>query len=152
MTGRFDCNNQQHRLNEENAEEREKRLQNDRESHRQQRLAQQRFPLLEQQSVQANMHAFHRHLNTLCSVTCTTCSEDFPSFKLHAQTSECVRCSKDKHMPNVYSAANNMDPGSVPPQLLVSSQYSTHFMTAIHKLCLLYTKLPAACSRNACHI
>ena len=133
-------NNQQHRLNEENAGEREKRLQNDRESHRQQRLAQQRFPVLEQQSVQAKMRAFHRHLNALHSVTCTTCSEGFPSLKLHAQTSECVRCSKDKHMPKMYSAANNMDPGPVPPQLLVSSQsmYSTHFMTATQMVLIYY--------------
>ena len=122
------------------AAERETRLQNDRERHRQQHLAQHRLPLLEQPSVQAKMRAFHRHLNTLRSVTCTTCSEGFPSLKLHAQTSECVRCSKDMHMPKMYSAANNMDPGPVPPQLLVSSQSmdSTHFLTATQIMLILY--------------
>ena len=32
---------------------------------------------------------------------------------------ECVRCRRDKHIPKVYSTANNMNPGPVPPELVV---------------------------------
>ena len=33
---------------------------------------------------------------------------------------ECVRCSRDKHIPKMYSIANNMNPGDVPPELTVN--------------------------------
>ena len=33
--------------------------------------------------------------------------------------SECLRCTRDKHSPKLYSSANNMNPGVVPPQLMV---------------------------------
>ena len=33
--------------------------------------------------------------------------------------SECLRCTRDKHNPKLYSSANNMNPGVVPPQLMV---------------------------------
>ena len=34
-------------------------------------------------------------------------------------TTECVLCTRDKHIPNMYSSANNMDPGPIPLQLQV---------------------------------
>ena len=34
---------------------------------------------------------------------------------------ECLRCACDKYNPKIYSSANNMDPGSVPSELVVSS-------------------------------
>ena len=34
---------------------------------------------------------------------------------------ECSRCGRDKRIPKLYSPANNMDPGPVPPQLQVTS-------------------------------
>ena len=36
---------------------------------------------------------------------------------------ECVRCSRDKHIPNMYSCANNMNPGSVSPELMVCGHF-----------------------------
>ena len=33
---------------------------------------------------------------------------------------ECRRCNQDKHIPKLYSAANNMNPGTVPIQLQVN--------------------------------
>ena len=32
---------------------------------------------------------------------------------------ECLRCTRDKYSPKLYSSANNMNPGVVPPQLMV---------------------------------
>ena len=34
---------------------------------------------------------------------------------------ECLRCTSDKHSPKVYSSDNNMNPGCVPPELMVGS-------------------------------
>ena len=39
---------------------------------------------------------------------CATCSAKFHSAK-H------MLCSQEKHMPKLYSSANNMDPGPIPP-------------------------------------
>ena len=50
------------------------------------------------------------------------CSEGFPGLRLH--TDECQRCSRDKHIPKLYSSTNNMDPDPVPPQLQVSLRSS----------------------------
>ena len=48
---------------------------------------------------------------------CGCCNESFPSLKLTFGDSVCSRCSHDKQEPKLYSAANNMDPGPVPPVL-----------------------------------
>ena len=56
---------QRERLAAENAEEREVRLQHDRESHRERRvqetLCQLHLPLIQQRAVQAKMQKFHAH-------------------------------------------------------------------------------------------
>ena len=38
---------------------------------------------------------------------------------MSANSTECARCGRDKRIPKLYSAANNMIPGPVPPQLQV---------------------------------
>ena len=77
------------------------------------------LPLFEQRSVQSKMARFHEHMATLEIASCTTCSEGFPGLQLYSSSTECIRCSRDKHVPQLYSAANNMDPGPVPSQLQV---------------------------------
>ena len=34
--------------------------------------------------------------------------------------SECVRCARDKHCPKSFSSVNNVDPGPIPKELMVS--------------------------------
>ena len=51
--------------------------------------------------------------------TCSTCNEKFPGLKVNSQ-SECLRCSRDKQVPKMYSAENNMHPGPTPTELQVS--------------------------------
>ena len=56
---------------------------------------------------------------------CITCLEGFPALNVRAvspdsEDTECVRCRQDEHIPKVYSSSNNMDPGPVPSELLVS--------------------------------
>ena len=67
---------------------------------------------------------------------CITCHESFPGTGVRAASSngtssngdetECLRCAHDKHTPKMYSSANNMNPGSVPPELVVSSNIYNH--------------------------
>ena len=48
---------------------------------------------------------------------CTTCLECFPDLTMAASSTECRCCTQDKHIPKLYSTANNMNPGVVPRQL-----------------------------------
>ena len=83
------------------------------------------IPLLEQKCVKDKMAKFHKDIAALSSPTCITCMEAFPGLKVNSR-SECVRCSRDKHTPKLYSMANNMNPGQVPCELQVREQ---KFMT-----------------------
>ena len=52
---------------------------------------------------------------------CDVCLEKFLSSSVRyiAGESVCLRCARDKHIPKLYSAANNMAPGPVPCELQV---------------------------------
>ena len=115
--------NRHERLASEIAEERdlEVRLQYYSDRHRELQVVQSQLPLFEQRSVRTKMLRFHAHMASLDSPQCSTCSERFPGLRLCSQSTECLRCSRDKHSPKVYSAFNNMDPGPIPPQLQVGS-------------------------------
>ena len=69
------------------------------------------------------MHKFHAHFATLDLSTCTTCLENFPGLQLRLESAECLRCSRDKCIPKLYSSANNMDPGPIyiPSELQVGN-------------------------------
>ena len=73
---------QHERLAAETAEEREVRLQCDRQRHRDQQLVQSQLSLFEQHSIQTKMHKFCTHFAMLDVSTCTTCLESFPSTHL----------------------------------------------------------------------
>ena len=77
------------------------------------------LPLLEQHHVQATMNKFHQEMAKLESPVCSTCMEKFPGMNTSIRSSECLRCARDKHVPKLFSANNNMHPGVVPPQLQV---------------------------------
>lgn len=68
------------------------------------------------------MAAFHRHLATLDISNCTTYSEGFPGGLECCRATGYKHCSQDKHIPKLYSTANNMNPRVVPPQLQVCEQ------------------------------
>ena len=66
------------------------------------------------------MQEFHRSLATLQNMLCNVCLEEFPSFITNSTTTEmCRRCNLDTQTPKIFSAENNMNPGPVPPELLV---------------------------------
>ena len=89
--------------------------------YREQQSVQPQLPLFQQCSIQAKMRKFHVNLATLDTLTCPTCSERFPGLHFHSKSDECLCCSRDKHIPKLYSSANNMNPGPIPPQLHVSN-------------------------------
>ena len=94
-------------------------MQQDRQSHQQRRDVNPGVPLFDQPAVHSKMLNFHSKLASMEINQCTLCSEKFPSLALSANRAICARCGRDKHIPKVYSAANNMNPGPVPPQLQV---------------------------------
>ena len=115
--------NQHERLAVETPEERELRLDQYSTRYREQQSVQPQLPLLQQCSIQAKMHKFHVNMATLDTPTCSTCSERFPGLHFHSTSNECMHCSRDKHIPKLYSSANNMNPGPIPPQLQVVTQH-----------------------------
>ena len=103
----------------ETPESRQARLQHDRQRHQQQREVNPDIPLFEQAAVHSKMRNFHLKLMSLEFVKCTTCLEQFPDLATSTDRTECARCGRDKHIPKLYSASNNMSPGPVPSQLQV---------------------------------
>ena len=81
----------------------------------------QQLPLFEQPSVRDKMLKFHSEIATIDSPKCSVCLEKFPGMKLHSSSTQCMHCHRDKHISQVYSAGNNMDPGPVPSELKVSN-------------------------------
>ena len=80
--------------------------------------------LFQQPRVRTKMQLFHARLTSLQTPKCVTCHERFPSMNIRQapttnNKTECVRCSRDKHIPKMYSTPNNMNPGAVPPELMV---------------------------------
>ncbi len=112
---------QKERLATETLEERTERLEN---LERSRAVRQATYPgahqaLLEQENVQKKMARFHQDMSLIECHTCSTCMEKFPGVKFSTHTSQCLRCSRDNITPKLYSAENNMHPGSASPQLQV---------------------------------
>ena len=86
------------------------------------------------------MKHFHSKLAGLKVNTCVTCLEGFPSMSVRLAStssaeSECLHCACDKHIPKLYSSANNMNPGIVPPELMVCF-YTCTFLYLLCIVCL----------------
>ena len=112
---------QQQHLAAESREERTVRLDNLHQNRIAVQHSANQEPLLEQKCVKDKMAKFHKEIAALGSPTCITCMESFPGLKVNSR-SECVRCSRDKHTPKLYSMANNMNPRPVPSELQVREQ------------------------------
>ena len=98
-------------------------LEHDRVQHAVQRQIDPQAPLFEQQAVRSKLSKFHSHLASLHFQKCSTCSEQFPNMNVITVAdlvTECRRCNLDKRIPKLYSSANNMNPGPVPPELQVN--------------------------------
>ena len=67
----------------------------------------------------SKMTEFHKNLMRLEAVQCLLCLAKFPTLKVD-EAGVCARCNGDKHIPKLYCAQNNMDPGPVPTELTVS--------------------------------
>jgi len=72
-----------------------------------------------QHNINNVLNKFHEEMSALKYSQCLLCMESFPGLKIN-NNSECLRCSRDKYTPRVYSKSNNMHPGSVPLELQVS--------------------------------
>ena len=86
------------------------------------------------------MKHFHSKLAGLKVNTCVTCLEGFPGMSVRLASassaeSECLHCAGDKHIPKFYSFANNMNPGIVPPELMVRF-YTCTFLYLLCIVCL----------------
>ena len=111
---------QQERIDSETPEETAARHQRDREAHSHRPPPASAQPLLHQPAVQVRMKKFHSQLASLEVSTCTTCLEWFPGMTTRhtANGTECTRCHRG---PKANSRENNMHPGPVPMELVVSS-------------------------------
>ena len=75
-----------------------------------------------QQIHDSRLIKFHDSVSSMAFSKCDTCLERFPNLSVTTQANainKCIRCGNDKHIPKLFSSANNMDPGAVPPQLQV---------------------------------
>ena len=115
----------------ENAQDRETRLSRDGVSHSAQEPLTVQLPLLHDRSVQTKVSKFHEHMVSLSVSRCSVCMEQFPGLQLRCNATECVRCSRDKNSPMLYSPGNNMDPGSQPLELQVSILQSTEYIRIV---------------------
>ena len=75
--------------------------------------------LLQRKLVKDQMVKFHQDVSSIKCPTCTTCMEKFSGLNVGTRTTKCQRCSRDKHVPKLYSEANNMHPGAA----LVAGNY-----------------------------
>ena len=104
----------------------EARQHQDADFHRRRRQLDLTVPLLHQSCVQSKIKNFHSKLAALQVSKCVTCLESFPALSVKAispdsNSTECTRCTHDKHIPKLYLSGNNMDPGPVPSELQVCS-------------------------------
>ena len=129
----------------EQAEARQARLARNREASRRRRQAERQsepqrtsMPALEDEWVQGKLAAFHAIMSSLSYCHCRCCNESFPSLKLTSVDSVCSRCSRDKQEPKLYSAANNMDPGSVPLALQGLTQVEEMLISPVMPIISVY--------------
>ena len=62
-----------------------------------------------------------------CQPVQLICCKQFPGLKVNSHSGECLSCSRDKHVPKLYSSENNMNPGPVPQQLQVNMLSSKYY-------------------------
>ena len=109
------------RRQNETPDERQARLEAVRLAQQERRQISNATQLFQQNAVKSRMLNFHSKLASLEFRECNTCSERFPNLMMSRNSTECSRCHQDRRIPKLYSTVNNLNPGPVPQQLLVSS-------------------------------
>ena len=120
----------QHRLDQENSDERDARLSDMRVRGRQSAIF--------NDAVFTKMNTFHKKMSNCDFLACSCCNESFPADN---PNSSCAHCVRDKHQPKLYSHDNNMDPGILPPELQGLSQIEQVLISAVVPMMSVY-KLP----------
>ena len=70
--------------------------------------------------VKEKVNMLHKEMASTESPMCSICLEKFLGTQMTNKSSECQRCYRDKKVPKLFSAENNMNPGSLPAELQVS--------------------------------
>ena len=124
----------------ESSEHRDNRLQNMRVHAHEQRslkLDYVKEHTLYTKSALKSIRTFHANMTTCSFSDCVTCNESFPSMNA-SQRTECTRCTRDKKEPKLYSTANGMDPGLVPPELQGLTQVEEMLISSVMSIMSLY--------------
>ena len=99
------------------------------------------MPVVQDEWVQGKLGTFHAKMSSLSLCHCSCCNESFPGIKLTSGGSVCSRCSRDKQEPKLYSAANNIHPGSVPPALQGLTQAEEMLISPVMPIMSVYNFL-----------
>ena len=90
---------------------------------------------------QEEMAAFHRFEENLRHYHCVFCKEEWPLSASREALYTCSRCKKDKKPCRLYSAENDMDPGSVPAELRGLSEVEELLIARAFPIMSIYRKL-----------
>ena len=99
-------------------------------------------PLHEQALANQNMDKFHQSMQ-LTIIQCVICKEAWPKRNVIPEGNEdymCTRCKRDKYTPKKFSAANNMIPCAVPPELQNLTQFEEMLIARAFPVIHVYTK------------
>ena len=135
-------NSRRHALEDE--EEAEERRQEERDRQRRHRELERLRPQTALARANVKIAKFHSNLATLHLSSCSICLERSHVKKTLLHETEhlvCTRCKRDKQSPKVYSRENNMDPGSVPQELLGLTQVEEMLVAAVMPMMSIY-RLP----------
>ena len=90
--------------------------------------------------VQEEMAAFHRFEESLRHYHCVVCKEAWPLSASREALYTCSRCKRDKKPCRLYSAENDMDPGSVPAELQGLSEVDELLIARAFPIMSIYRK------------
>ena len=108
------------RRREETGEEREDRLASRRQRRREETEEKREDRLASRRQLRSNLESslskFQDKQEQWQHAKCSVCAEQWPVRKSNTDLDSyiCLRCSRDKRSPKMFSAHNDMDPGSVP--------------------------------------
>ena len=89
---------------------------------------------------QEEMAAFHRLEENLRHYHCVICKEAWPLSASRQQMFTCSRCKRDRKPCRLYSAENDMDPGSVPAELQGLSEVEELLIARAFPMMSIYRK------------
>ena len=89
---------------------------------------------------QEDMAAFHRFEENLRHYHCVICKETWQPSASRQQIFSCSRCKRDRKPCRLYSAENDMDPGSVPAELQGLSEVEELLIARAFPIVSIYRK------------